>query len=155
LVWLVYSLNQENSFTTRRLPHTPGMAHDQNNFLPRIHPKVSSTPPQRIVKVNSCQSLRPYCLVTTKQYQNKINRSMNNNCGGSEYQTEYEKEKKENEERKKKFLAGQFRGYSGVASTMAMRPVGLIRNGSKYLSPLQPHPKDQNTPLYGLWHQPT
>jgi hypothetical protein len=128
------------------------------HFLPKIHPKVSQ--PQKIIKINSMKTLKPYCLIKTKEYQ-RINQIENGatctGCpgqDGSGYLTEYEKEKLNYRLKKEKFIGGEFKRFSGVASAMPIRKDGLIRTSSQYLSPLQPHPKDKNIPLYGVW-QPT
>jgi hypothetical protein len=131
----------------------------EKHFLPKIHPKVS--PPQKIIKIDSTKTLKPYCLITTREYQQRIDQIQNGTSSstfgskdGSGYMTEYEKEKLNYHSNKAKFLAGEFKRFSGVASAMPIRKDGLIRTSSKYLSPLQPHPKDKNIPLYGVW-QPT
>ena len=150
----------------------------EEHFLPRLHPKISENKPLKIIKINTKEFFQPYLYINTKQYRNNINltspsspssstsslpsssssssssSSLSIYKDGYKYMTEYEKERMEENIKKSKFLAGSFKGYSGIASAMPCRKEGLIRTSSKYLSPLQPHPKDKNKPIYGVW-QPT
>lgn len=135
----------------------------EQNFLPRIHPKIlqnNKLNNNKIIKIKSKEKLKSYYYKKLNENSSSPSFSSSNSSSisiykdGYNYMTNYEKEIMELNINKRKFLAGNFNNYSGIASSMPCRKEGLIRTSSEYISPLQPHHKDKNIPLYGVW-QPT
>lgn len=131
------------------------LCQDGAEFLPRTHP-VSSQKPVKIVKLNPIKKAKHYLYIKSDTYekQREAARSTRFENGGV-YLTPFEREKMEVAESKKKFLAGDFRRHSGVASAIPLRKEGAVRACGIYLPPLQQHPKDLQAPLFGVWHPPT
>lgn len=124
----------------------------ESSFLPKKHPG-SLPDPKRIVRVHSLQERKPYLYIKSKKYLETKSKSQNIDAKkGSCYLTQYEREQLERAESKKKFLHGDFKRHSGLASAIPLRKEGAVRASGAYLPPIRPHHKDNNRPLYGAWH---
>jgi hypothetical protein len=130
----------------------PTYTTDSEQFIPRKHPGQSKQP-VKVVRVKPKKTTNHYLYIKSDKYLNDTSISTLESSASSSglYMTQYEREKVERAEKKKKFLHGGFKGYSGVASAMPLRKEGGVRVAGEYLPPIRPHHKEGNVPLYGDW----